>query len=249
MLGKDRPFEFEWISIYGFHCRRLETVLARAGDLRRRCRPPGLALRSSGLQQWRAGHRQSGLEARCGTGGRSTQRPTRDLRYSSAEAAAEENILNSTRSTDFITPQVARLADHSRCRPVADGRGAVRPAADQLRPAVDTHGLRHAALDPGHRAIGARPAWAAPCRMRRCAARRQRGMALEPAGAPFTLIYCGDELPCALPAHVELLRIGQDVQDEAGLFQQRYDARPARPSWCGRTSICAPAFAGSSRRR
>ena len=44
-------------------------------------------------------------------------------------------------------------------------------------------------------------------------------------GPRFTLIYCGDELPCALPAHVRLLRIGRDLLDEAGLFQQRYDAR------------------------
>jgi 3-(3-hydroxy-phenyl)propionate hydroxylase len=28
-----------------------------------------------------------------------------------------------------------------------------------------------------------------------------------------------------LPAHVRLLRIGRDLIDEAGLFQQRYDAR------------------------
>jgi 3-(3-hydroxy-phenyl)propionate hydroxylase len=45
-------------------------------------------------------------------------------------------------------------------------------------------------------------------------------------GPRFTLLYSGEELPCTLPAHVRLLRIGWDVDDEAGLFQQRFDARP-----------------------
>ena len=59
-------------------------------------------------------------------------------------------------------------------------------------------------------------------------------------GGRFTLIYCGDELPCALPAHVELLRIGRDARDEAGLFQQRYDARPGS-AWLVRPDqhLCA----------
>jgi 3-(3-hydroxy-phenyl)propionate hydroxylase len=45
-------------------------------------------------------------------------------------------------------------------------------------------------------------------------------------GPRFTLIYCGEELPCALPGSLQLIRIGRDVVDEAGLFQQRYDAEP-----------------------
>jgi 3-(3-hydroxy-phenyl)propionate hydroxylase len=45
-------------------------------------------------------------------------------------------------------------------------------------------------------------------------------------GPRFTLLYCGDDLPCELPGSVRLLRLGHDATDAQGLFQQRYDAQP-----------------------
>ena len=81
MLGKDRPFEFEWISIYSFQCRRLRDLHARAGDLRRRLCAPGLAVRCARLQQRRAGHRQPRLEAGCRARRPGTAGPARHLRH------------------------------------------------------------------------------------------------------------------------------------------------------------------------
>ena len=184
MLGKDRPFEFEWISIYSFHCRRLDTFLHGpvifAGDSAHLVSPFGARGFNSGVQDidnlaWKLGAVLEGQAPRALLATYGTER----------EAAADENILNSTRSTDFITPEVARLAHHPRRRPVADRRGAVRAAADQLGPPLDAHDLcRHAALDPGHRAVRRHgPARRPAARRAAAPRRRQRGLAPEPARA------------------------------------------------------------------
>jgi 3-(3-hydroxy-phenyl)propionate hydroxylase len=59
MLGEDVEFELEWVSIYTFQCRRMDRS-ARPGDLCRRRRAPGLAVRRARRQFRLAGHRQSG---------------------------------------------------------------------------------------------------------------------------------------------------------------------------------------------
>jgi 3-(3-hydroxy-phenyl)propionate hydroxylase len=52
------------------------------------------------------------------------------------------------------------------------------------------------------------------------------GWLLNLLGPGFTLVHCGEEPPCAVPERVRVLRVGRDVRDEAGLFRERYDARP-----------------------
>jgi 3-(3-hydroxy-phenyl)propionate hydroxylase len=49
---------------------------------------------------------------------------------------------------------------------------------------------------------------------------------LDQLGQHFTLLYCGTELAHGLPGSMRLVRIGHDVTDAEGLFQQRYDAQP-----------------------
>ena len=175
------------------------------------------------------------------------------------EAAADENLLNSTRSTDFITPKSARVAHHPRRRAVACGRDAVRAHAGQLRPPVDARDLRHAALHAGHRAVRRHgPASARRCRTRPCA--RADGSAawlLDLLGPRFTLLYCGAELPCAAARHhAAAPHRPRRSPTPTGLFQQRYDARPGS-AWLVRPdqhlaarfrAINAAALAGVTRR-
>ena len=198
----------------------------RAGALRRGRRAPGLALRRARLQQRRAGHRQPRLEARgrAGGAGAAALLATYGLER---EAAADENLLNSTRSTDFITPK-----SRASCtiRDAALSLAAETPFARTLvnsgrlsTPSVYDTPLSTPDAEPfaGTARLGAplpdapmvgadgRPAWL-----------------LDRLGPRFTLLYCGAELPCQLPGTMRLVRIGHDVTDAEGLFQQRYDARP-----------------------
>jgi 3-(3-hydroxy-phenyl)propionate hydroxylase len=104
MLGKERPFELEWVSVYTFRCRRMQEFrhgrLLFVGDAAHQVSPFGARGANSGVQDtdnlaWKLA---LVLEGRA---------PERLLDTYSGERvfAADENIMNSTRSTDFITPK------------------------------------------------------------------------------------------------------------------------------------------------
>ncbi len=104
MLGEDIRYELEWSSIYTFQCRRMEEFrkgrVLFAGDAAHQVSPFGARGANSGLQDtdnlaWKL---KLVIEGKA---------PEALLDTYSAERVygADENILNSTRSTDFITPK------------------------------------------------------------------------------------------------------------------------------------------------
>ena len=106
MLGDDVEFSLEWVSIYTFQCRRMERFrhnrVIFAGDSAHQVSPFGARGANSGLQDtdnlaWKL---KLVLEGRA---------PEALLDSYDAERVhgADENILNSSRSTDFITPKSA----------------------------------------------------------------------------------------------------------------------------------------------
>lgn len=105
MLGEGVDFDLDWVSIYTFQCRRMEhfRTSARvffAGDAAHQVSPFGARGANSGVQDvdnlvWKI------ERVLAGRGGDALL----DSYDSERVAAADENILNSTRSTDFITPK------------------------------------------------------------------------------------------------------------------------------------------------
>jgi 3-(3-hydroxy-phenyl)propionate hydroxylase len=106
MLGDDLDFTFEWISLYRFQSRRLQRFrhgrVLFAGDAAHQMSPFGARGGNSGVQDadnlvWKLDLVLRGLA------------PERLLDSYDAEriAAADENLLNTTRSTDFIAPKSA----------------------------------------------------------------------------------------------------------------------------------------------
>jgi 3-(3-hydroxy-phenyl)propionate hydroxylase len=104
MLGDGRDFELEWVSVYTFQCRRMSRFnhgrVLFAGDAAHQVSPFGARGANSGIQDadnlvWKLALVIQGLA------------PPRLLDTYSDERvyAADENIMNSTRSTDFITPK------------------------------------------------------------------------------------------------------------------------------------------------
>lgn len=104
MLGKDAKFELDWVSIYTFQCRRLERFrhgrVIFIGDSAHQVSPFGARGANSGVQDadnlaWKLAHvlRDEAPDALL------------DTYDAERSAAADENILNSTRSTDFISPK------------------------------------------------------------------------------------------------------------------------------------------------
>ena len=104
MLGEEVNFELEWVSIYTFQCRRMEHFchgrVLFAGDSAHQVSPFGARGANSGLQDtdnlvWK-------LKLVIDGSAPASLLDTYDVER---VYGADENILNSSRSTDFITPK------------------------------------------------------------------------------------------------------------------------------------------------
>lgn len=104
MLGPEVTFDLEWVSIYKFQCRRMEKFrhgrAIFAGDSAHQVSPFGARGANSGIQDtdnlcWKLKLVLDGDAPETLLDSYDTERVQ----------AADENILNSTRSTDFITPK------------------------------------------------------------------------------------------------------------------------------------------------
>ncbi|MDH3662818.1 MAG: FAD-dependent oxidoreductase, partial [Alphaproteobacteria bacterium] len=133
MLGEDVAFDLEWVSIYTFQCRRMQRFrkgrVLFAGDSAHQVSPFGARGANSGLQDtdnlvWRLKLAISGVVG-------AVSDRLLDAYETERVQAADENILNSTRSTDFITPKshASRVlrdavldlsADHAFARPLVN---------------------------------------------------------------------------------------------------------------------------------
>lgn len=104
LLGKDVKFELEWVSVYTFSCLRMDSFrhgnILFAGDSAHGVSPFGARGANSGVQDaenlaWKLAYVLQGHAADS----------MLDTYASEREYAADENLLNSTRATDFITPK------------------------------------------------------------------------------------------------------------------------------------------------
>ena len=104
MLGDDIKFELEWVSIYTFQCRRMEKFrhgrVLFAGDSAHQVSPFGARGANSGLADtdnlcWKLKLVMDGK----------ANDSLLDTYDTERVHGADENILNSSRSTDFITPK------------------------------------------------------------------------------------------------------------------------------------------------
>lgn len=109
-LGNETKFELEWVSIYTFQCRRMEKFrhghILFAGDSAHQVSPFGARGANSGLQDVD----NLGWKLQLVLNGKAPE-TLLDSYNDERIYAADENILNSSRATDFITPksQISRL--------------------------------------------------------------------------------------------------------------------------------------------
>ena len=248
MLGDQREFTLEWASIYTFQCRRMKNFrhgrLLFVGDAAPQFSPFGARGANSGFQDtddllWKLALVMKGLAPEA----------LLDTYDADRTYAADENIRNSTRSTDFITPKsaVSKLfrnaaLELARTQPFARklvNSGRLSVPAFLVRSALNTpdadafegNMVPGAPLDDAPVRVGGKDAWL-----------------LDQLGNRFQLLAFADSVEqldpvvraqaavladAALPVEVVLVlaHAGEAqgltvLHDRDGLMAQRMDARP-----------------------
>ncbi len=222
MLGPDAQFTLEWVSVYTFHCRRLERFVhdrvVFVGDSAHQVSPFGARGGNGGVQD------ADNLAWKIAAVTRGDAPAGLILTYDDERIpAADENILHSTRATDFITPKtdaarayrdaaLALAARHAFARPLVNSGRLSRPSR-LPPPGVDTDIWANGLL-PGS------PAEDAPMRREGAA-----DWLLRHVGGGFTLLVFGPRTP-AVPG-VDTVRIAPDaLHDAEGIAAARYGAPP-----------------------
>jgi 3-(3-hydroxy-phenyl)propionate hydroxylase len=250
LLGPDAEFELEWVSVYTFSCVRMEQFrhgrVLFAGDAAHCVSPFGARGANSGVQDvdnlvWKL---------KLVLDGRAPQRLL-DTYGSEREYAADENILNSTRSTDFITPKspisrvfrdavLALAREHAFARRLVNSGRLSVPSTyvDSELNTADTDRFG-GAMVPG-----------APCADAPVTVDGRPDWFLAHLGGRFTGVYFSDGQPLSDATLAALRALGEDglparpllvlpagascelpagmhtVTDAQGLLAQRYDAQP-----------------------
>jgi 3-(3-hydroxy-phenyl)propionate hydroxylase len=250
LLGDDAQFEFEWVSIYTFACLRMDKFrhgrVLFAGDAAHGVSPFGARGANSGVQDadnlaWKLRLVLSGRAP-------STLLDTYDVER---VFAADENILHSTRSTDFITPKsnMSRIFRDATLMLSRDYPFA-RRLVNSGRLSVPST-LRDSTLNtPDEGIFGGVMVPGAPCADAPVATDHGTGWLLRQTGDEFTGIYFrGEALPPgiledigalardAIPVQIVIVyasgrRLAEPlsnvvvVEDTDGLAAVRFDARP-----------------------
>jgi len=224
MLGEDRPFELEWASVYTFSCLRMDAFrhgrVLFAGDSAHGVSPFGARGANSGVQDAENLAWKLDLVLR-------DQAPDAllDSYASEREFAADENICNSTRATDFITPksEISRLfrdavldlaREHAFARKLVNsGRLSVPATLSDSPLNTPDEAPFDGPMRPGAAAadaplvIGGKPTWL-----------------LRELGAGFTLLTSG--LAPAWTRELDAKVLALSASDDAqGCTAERYDLK------------------------
>lgn len=227
MLGENVPFELEWVSVYQFACRRMQDFrigrVLFAGDAAHQVSPFGARGANSGFQD----ADNLGWKLKLVLDGAAPEELI-DTYSEERVFAADDNLLNSTRSTDFITPKntmsrryrnaVLELAeDIPGIRPLVNSGRLSMPSpyvnsslnsADE--PTFKPHMVPGSNADDAPITINGKDEWL-----------------LNQLGTGFTVLTFGQkpaEKVSAGNVSAQVIAVGTDIIDSKGLVTARYDA-------------------------
>ena len=248
MLGDARPFELEWVSIYTFQCRRMNDFrhgrVLFVGDAAHQVSPFGARGANSGFQDTDALMWKLALVLQ-------GQAPEQllDSYAQEREFAADENILNSTRSTDFITPKT-RTSRHFRnaVLELARDHSFARKLVNSGRLSMPSFLVNSALNTPDAEPFAGDMVPGAPLDDALVSCNGQRAWLLDQLGQRFQCLYFVGDAAVLTDAEREALRAMQQatpaietllvaskataaaelrvLHDVDGLMAKRYDARP-----------------------
>lgn len=230
MLGDDAEFELEWVSVYQFACRRMDTFrngrVFFAGDCAHQVSPFGARGANTGVQDidnlgWKLKLVRDGLA------------PDSLLDTYSEERvfAADDNLLNSTRSTDFITPKsTVSRAFRDAVLDLAQGYTFARPLVNSGRLSTPTPYVESSlnTLDGDTFSGSLKPG--ANCADAPIKTNSGEEWLLNILGGRFVALTTDDN-PGVSQIDVDgvvcdVLVVGRDLEDAKGRIQERYDMQP-----------------------
>jgi 3-(3-hydroxy-phenyl)propionate hydroxylase len=236
MLGPDLPFELEWVSVYQFACRRIDNFryghVLFAGDAAHQVSPFGARGANTGVQDvdnlgWKLKLVLDGVAPEA----------LIDSYHEERAFAADDNLLNSTRATDFISPKSpVSLRLRNAVLELAADQPFARPLINSGRLSTPTPHVNSSLNTPDEEAFAGLMKPGSNCAD---APVRHQGQpawllnvlnTLHGPGGGFTLLAFGERPAVESVAEggviARVLSVGGDVDDAEGLLAQRYDARP-----------------------
>jgi len=245
MLGAERDFELEWVSVYTFQCRRMQRFrhgrVLFAGDAAHQVSPFGARGANSGMQDsdnlaWKL---KMVLD-------RLAPESLLDSYDAERVAAADENLLNSTRSTDFITPKSAVSKDFRNAVLTLAGEHAfARALVNSGRLSVPTHLLDSPLNTADSEPFAGTLHPGAPLADAPVLHQGLESWLLRHVGGPFVLLVFEADTQSVraavaaaaastVPLQILLVSLGAGnapagctrIVDHKGRVQQRLDARP-----------------------
>lgn len=236
-LGPDIEFEYDWVSLYTFQCRRMKKFVHGrvifAGDSAHLVSPFGARGANGGMQD------VDNLVWKLDLVLNKKSPPSFIESYDTERIhGADENVTNSSRSTDFMTPKSPvslsfRDATLELARDFSFARSIVNPGRLSLPCTLDDSPLN----TPDEDAFSDKQRPGSPCMDAPVTVNNNDGWFLNHIGERFTGLYFVDENEdlesdfnrlAEMPVPIDVLSIGKNQQltDKQGLLSEHYDASP-----------------------
>jgi 3-(3-hydroxy-phenyl)propionate hydroxylase len=230
MLGEDRQFELEWVSVYQFACRRIDNFrygrVLFAGDAAHQVSPFGARGANTGFQDtdnlaWKLKLVLDGA----------APETLLDSYHEERAFAADDNLKNSTRSTDFITPK-SRASRRFRdaVLDLSKDNAFARPFVNSGRLSQPTPYVNSSLNTPDEDAFAGIMAPGTNCADAPVKVAGRDGWFLNEIGDGFVLLVFGKDdrvrsVACG-GAAVRVVTVGEQIHDDKGVLAARYDGRP-----------------------
>ena len=229
MLGKDCEFELEWASIYQFACRRIDQFrhgrVIFAGDAAHQVSPFGARGANTGVQDID----NLGWKLKLVLDGEAPVTLI-DSYHDERAFAADDNLLNSTRSTDFITPksEMSRRFRDAVLELASDCPFA-RPLVNSGRLSMPTPYVHSPLNTPDDGAFAGKMVPGTNCADAPVQVGGKDTWFLNQIGDGFTVLVFGDTTVATVEnggISARVLRVGTDIVDAKGVLGARYDGQP-----------------------
>ncbi len=227
MLGDNTEFDLEWVSIYQFACRRIDNFrygrVLFAGDAAHQVSPFGARGANTGIQDidnliWKLKLVMEGK----------APQSLLDSYNEERAFAADDNLLNSTRSTDFITPK-SKGSRYFRdaVLELSKKYEFARPLVNSGRLSMPTPYVHSSLNTPDRDDFAGAMVPGTNCADAPVMIDGREGWFLNALGDGFSVVVFGPapataEIRCG-EISARVIPIGQEIEDRQGLLGERYD--------------------------